>query len=270
MVNIKIDMTGWKMWEHGVPDSRLIVLERAEDYISPSGICKAQWLCECTCEEHNKIITVGRSLRNGNTKSCGCLHKEQAVLNGKEACKQNEYEIFDDYVKIKFTNVDDYFYVSLSDFDLVSQYAWHRCHSKNYYYVATNQSTQENGEDKYKTLRLTALIGCKWYDHIDGDPRNCRRENLRPATTQENSRNLRIRSNNTSGVTGVSWHDKTNKWTAYIGVDQKHIYLGEFSDKHDAIRTRLQAEAKYFGEFSRNIRLFKEYNIQMPNKEVAQ
>jgi len=24
-----IDMTGWKMWEHGVPDSRLTVLERA-------------------------------------------------------------------------------------------------------------------------------------------------------------------------------------------------------------------------------------------------
>ena len=261
------DMTGWKMWEHGVPDSRLIVLEQADDYVSPKGEHKSQWLCECICEEHNRIIASGRTLRVGNTKSCGCLHKEQAVLNGKQACKQNEYEIIDDYVKLKFTNADDYFYVSLSDFDTISKYAWHRCRIRNYYYVATNQNEEENGGRKYKALRLTALIGCKWYDHIDGDPRNCRRENLRPATIQENSRNRGLKSNNTSGVAGVSWHKKTNKWTAYIGVDKKHIYLGEFVDKQDAIKTRLQAEAKYFGEFSRNINLFTEYGIAIPSKE---
>ena len=28
-----IDMTGWKMWEHGVPDSRIIVVERGPDAI---------------------------------------------------------------------------------------------------------------------------------------------------------------------------------------------------------------------------------------------
>ena len=28
MVNTKIDMTGWKMWEHGVERSRWIVLEQ--------------------------------------------------------------------------------------------------------------------------------------------------------------------------------------------------------------------------------------------------
>ena len=26
-----VDMSGWKMWEHGVPDSRIIVLKRAKD-----------------------------------------------------------------------------------------------------------------------------------------------------------------------------------------------------------------------------------------------
>ena len=35
MVNTKIDMTGWKMWEHGVERSRWIVLEQVEDYIVP-------------------------------------------------------------------------------------------------------------------------------------------------------------------------------------------------------------------------------------------
>lgn len=32
-----IDMTGWVMSEHGVSDSRLTVVERAEDGILPSG-----------------------------------------------------------------------------------------------------------------------------------------------------------------------------------------------------------------------------------------
>ena len=29
------------------------------------------WLCKCNCGK--EIVVVGASLRNGNTKSCGCL-----------------------------------------------------------------------------------------------------------------------------------------------------------------------------------------------------
>lgn len=36
MVQVKTDMTGWVMAEHGVPDSRWTVVERAEDYVSPT------------------------------------------------------------------------------------------------------------------------------------------------------------------------------------------------------------------------------------------
>ena len=35
---------------------------------------KARWLCQCICG--NKVTVVGISLRNGATKSCGCLKKE--------------------------------------------------------------------------------------------------------------------------------------------------------------------------------------------------
>ena len=52
LVKVKEDMTGWVMAEHGVPDSRWIVIEQAEDYITPSGHHVAQWLCECNCEKH--------------------------------------------------------------------------------------------------------------------------------------------------------------------------------------------------------------------------
>lgn len=34
-----------------------------------------RWLCRCDCG--NMVEVLSSSLRNGNTKSCGCLHKEQ-------------------------------------------------------------------------------------------------------------------------------------------------------------------------------------------------
>lgn len=67
-----IDMTGWIMKDHGVPDSRLTVINRAEN--TSEG--RAQWNCLCECG--NSLIVLGKNLRNGNTKSCGCLSKEKA------------------------------------------------------------------------------------------------------------------------------------------------------------------------------------------------
>ena len=37
------------------------------------------WLCQCDCG--NQKIVITRSLRTGNTQSCGCLHKEVVAKN---------------------------------------------------------------------------------------------------------------------------------------------------------------------------------------------
>ena len=37
MVKVKTDMTGWKMWEHGVSDSRLMVIQQVDDYVDNNG-----------------------------------------------------------------------------------------------------------------------------------------------------------------------------------------------------------------------------------------
>ena len=31
MVKVKTDMTGWNMWDHGVPESKLTVIKQVED-----------------------------------------------------------------------------------------------------------------------------------------------------------------------------------------------------------------------------------------------
>lgn len=58
-----IDLTGQKF-------NRLTVL-----YRNGSSGGKAKWHCKCDCGEECDVI--GQYLRNGHTKSCGCLQKER-------------------------------------------------------------------------------------------------------------------------------------------------------------------------------------------------
>jgi len=55
-------------------------------------------------------------------------------------------------------------------------------------------------------------------------------------------------SRNTSGVRGVSWNHRQNKWHAYLNVDHRRINLGWFDGFDDAARARADAELKYWGE----------------------
>ena len=106
------------------------------------------------------------------------------------------------------------------------------------------------------------LFGCKGYDHIDRNPLNNRRYNLRPATTVENNRNHRISKRNTSGIIGVGYYKAGNKWRAYISnVEKKFISLGYYDNKEDAIKARLVAEKEIYKDFSPQKHLFEEYGV---------
>ena len=49
---------------------KLFVIERSDDYVSPKGARKSQWLCLCDCG--NTSVASGDNLRSGHTKTCGC------------------------------------------------------------------------------------------------------------------------------------------------------------------------------------------------------
>lgn len=51
----------------------LTVLERAPN--SKEG--RAMWKCRCKCG--NELVVLGKHLRSGNTKSCGCYQRERAT-----------------------------------------------------------------------------------------------------------------------------------------------------------------------------------------------
>jgi len=90
-------------------------------------------------------------------------------------------------------------------------------------------------------------------DHIDPVTKTFvdnRRRNLRIVTIQQNAMNRRKHSNNTSGITGVSWSKQLGKWFASIGINGKLKYLGSFDNIDIAIGARQQAEREYYGEYA--------------------
>jgi hypothetical protein len=85
-----------------------------------------------------------------------------------------------------------------------------------------------------------AMTHGKWpeadIDHFNGDRSDNRLANLRAATRSENLQNhRRTRSDNTSGVTGVFWNTRHNKWQANIMLNGRNKYLGIFAEKEAAI-----------------------------------
>lgn len=83
-------------------------------------------------------------------------------------------------------------------------------------------------------------------DHINRDCSNNSKENLRDTTSTVNMRNIGIRSNNKSGVTGVSWFSSCNKWRATAYIKRKQIHLGLFERKEDAIQARRKYEESVY------------------------
>lgn len=82
-------------------------------------------------------------------------------------------------------------------------------------------------------------------DHVNGIRHDNRIINLRQVTDAENNKNARLRKDNSSGRTGVSWHKKHNKWLANIRVNGTLRFLEYFSDLDEAIKARSQAETDF-------------------------
>ena len=79
---------------------------------------RAMWHCKCDCG--NECDVLGASLRNGNTKSCGCYQKSPESKNTK---KYNIYEDVDDYM-IGYCYNGKTFKFDKEDYDLIKPYSW--------------------------------------------------------------------------------------------------------------------------------------------------
>ena len=100
------------------------------------------------------------------------------------------------------------------------------------------------------------IAGLTWgdklvVDHINGNPLDNRRTNLRVCTNAENMRNRGKNKNNTSGFKGVTYFKFAKLWKAQIKVDRKGVFLGYFKTPEAAHQAYCEAAAKYHGDFAK-------------------
>ena len=91
----------------------------------------------------------------------------------------------------------------------------------------------------------------EYVDHINGDRLDNRRENLRPATSQQNARNQRRKAaGKSSRFKGVYWAERANAWRAEITIDARSVKLGYFKDETEAQDAYAKAAEKHFGAYA--------------------
>lgn len=80
---------GEKINLEGIRFSRLFVIKRVANR-------KNQRMWECICDCGNHVVKPTSDLTGGNTRSCGCLHKESAALICKKYRKTHGLSIGED------------------------------------------------------------------------------------------------------------------------------------------------------------------------------
>lgn len=88
-------------------------------------------------------------------------------------------------------------------------------------------------------------------DHINGVKTDNRICNLRAASRSQNMANTRRTARNTSGVKGVHWCSRSQRWIARIMKDGKQIHFGAFKELPDAAEAYATGSEMVFGEYAR-------------------
>lgn len=244
MVKVQEDLTG-RIFE------RLTVIRQTEDYIIPkTGVHQARWLCECSCPEHKRIEVTGGNLKSGSVKSCGCLSREKSAERRKEDIKENAFDLESEEYGIGYTLKGEAFWFDKEDYDKIKDYCW--SYNNKGYVVATERGTRKSVF--LHVLLMSPVPKDMKVDHKRHPPRNGqkydnRKSNLEIKTNSQNMMNASLYTNNTSGVSGVTFTKANGKWQVRIGVGNKRIHVGYYDSFDDAVKTRKDAEIKYFGDY---------------------
>lgn len=176
------------------------------------------WLCECECG--NTTTTTTSKLRNGHTKSCGCLSGEKHNLSNSI-----EYKAWAN-AKQRCTND------KLTNYNMYGGRGISMCKEWSKSFTTFLNDIGKCPKD-YSLERI----------NVNG---NYCKENCEWASRTQQARNQNIASNNTSGCRGVTYVKRTGKWLARIRVNKKRKQLGYFNSFVEAKEARLKAEKEYW------------------------
>lgn len=119
----------------------------------------------------------------------------------------------------------------------------------NTYYAAATVHVGPPGSNKHKTILMhrvvTGAAEGQVVDHKDHNGLNNQVANLGIVTRRKNQLNRRdLDRNNTSGVSGVTWHKNKNKWVAQMSINEKNHYIGIYEHLEDAAMAVIDYEPK--------------------------
>lgn len=147
----------------------------------------------------------------------------------------------------KYALVDD------ADFDWLNQWRWN-IHSNGC--AKRNISKTVNGKRKFKTIRMHRLImnppeGFE-VDHINGDPLDNRRENLRVCKHSENCRNTKWQKGKSQFKGVYKYKNKWGEWwAARIRIHPHRYVIGYFHEEMEAAFAYDLAALSLHGEYAR-------------------
>lgn len=150
--------------------------------------------------------------------------------------------------KIKLTQ-GKYALVDGCDYEFLMQWKWFANRVGNTFYAIRSKKI----DGKWKTIYMHRVVAERMGLALSGDIHherrnglNNQRRNLFDLTRKQHMEKGGLRRDNTSGVKGVCFDKCRDKWMAYIYHNGKHIFIGRFDTKRQAIKARKAAEKKYF------------------------
>lgn len=204
---------------------RLTVVEKL-----PSKNNMSMWRCVCDCG--NETAVLGKNLKSGRTKSCGCLQKETFAknTNNPPTHRATGTRLHNEWRAMKARC----YIPSCSNYERYGGRGIRVCDEWKNDFLKFKEWALENGYNDDLSIDRINPDG-------DYEPNNCRW-----VTMQKQFWNRGIRKTNKSGVSGVYFDKSKGRWRAHITVNRKRIDLGTYLEKEDAVKARKCAEKEYW------------------------
>lgn len=139
------------------------------------------------------------------------------------------------------------FVVDADDCEAVGYYFWRLDASTGYITTTSGRwGSRRRSLTLHQFLLGPAPAGLQW-DHINRIKTDNRRSNLRAVTASENTRNVGLRSDNKSGVRGVSWHKAAGCWALEVRLAPGGVRFRKlFKSLAEAARAREVVEREHW------------------------